>query len=325
MIRIICSMKKRYDRTSYLCVIPIQDIIKTRYGEQKCLNVANVNYIEFAPRILERNFKMKTNTTVKLKKEGNKSWKISNRVWVFISFSVAMLVWWLLSINPQTSRSFPNVFVVVKSMKTMIDRGVFFTDIGSSLISVGAGFAIGFIIALPVAVLMAWYRPVRNIIEPWIQFIRNIPPLAYVPLIVISAGVGRKPQIIVITIATFLTMAITIYQGVVNIDETLIKAARVLGAKDKDIFLKVIAPATLPFIITAVRLGASVALTTLIAAESTGATGGIGMRIRALNNSFDSAPMLLYIIVIGIIGITLEKLIKLAERRLTGWQEKREV
>ena len=70
---------------------------------------------------------------------------------------------------------------------------------------------------------MAWYNPVRRIIQPWIQFIRNIPPLAYVPLIVIAAGVGRKPQIIVITIATCLIMCITMYQGIVNIDETLIK------------------------------------------------------------------------------------------------------
>ncbi|ROR25310.1 NitT/TauT family transport system permease protein [Mobilisporobacter senegalensis] len=269
---------------------------------------------------------MKANTPAKSKKKGsNISAKIPNKVWLLISFATAMLLLWLLSINPKTARSFPNILVVAKSLQTMIERGVFFKDIGSSLISVLSGFGIGFIIALPVAILMAWYRPVRNIIEPWIQFVRNIPPLAYVPLIVISAGVGRKPQIIVITIATFLTMAITIYQGVINIDETLIKAARILGAKDKDIFLKVIAPATLPFIITAVRLGASVALTTLIAAESTGATAGLGMRIRALNNSFESAPMLLYIIIIGIIGITIEKLIKMLERRLTGWQEKREI
>ena len=207
-------------------------------------------------------------------------------------------------------------------MKTMIDRGVFWGDIQSSLISVSVGFALGFVLSLPTAILMAWYRPVRNIIEPWIQFVRNIPPLAYVPLVVISAGVGRKPQIIVITIATFLIMTITIYQGVINIDETLIKAARVLGATDKDIFLQVIAPATLPFIMTAVRLGASVALTTLIAAESTGASAGLGMRIRSLNNSFESEPMLLYII---IIGITVEKVIKILERKLTGWQEKREI
>ena len=107
----------------------------------------------------------------------------------------------------------------------------------------------------------------------------------------------------------------------VNVDETLIKAARVLGANDRDIFVRVIAPATLPFILTAVRLGASVALTTLIAAESTGAVAGLGMRIRALNQTYDSAPMLAYVIIIGILGILIEKIIRFLEKKLTGWQE----
>lgn len=251
--------------------------------------------------------------------------KIPKMAWLLMSLASAMVLWYLLSLNPQTARSFPNVVLTLKAMGTMISRGVFWTDIISSLISVIAGFAIGFVLALPTAILMAWYAPVRNIIEPWIQFVRNIPPLAYVPLVVISAGVGRKPQIIVITIATFLIMTVTIYQGVINVDATLIKAAKVLGATDKDIFFKVIAPATLPFIITAIRLGSSTALTTLIAAESTGAVAGLGMRIRSLNNSFESAPMLLYIIIIGIIGMLVEKFVKFLERRFTGWQEKREV
>lgn len=250
--------------------------------------------------------------------------KIPQSVWLLISFLVALLVWTLLSFNPKTARSFPNAILTIKAVGTMINRGVFWQDIASSLISVTAGFILGFVLSMPVAILMAWYLPVRNIIEPWIQFIRNIPPLAYVPLVVLSAGVGRKPQIIVITIATFLIMTVTIYQGVLNVDETLIKAARVLGATDKDIFLKVIAPATLPFIITAIRLGSSTALTTLIAAESTGAMAGLGMRIRSLNNSFESEPMLMYIIVIGIIGMLVEKFVKYLERRFTGWQEKRE-
>ncbi|MEI3049325.1 MAG: ABC transporter permease [Roseburia inulinivorans] len=251
--------------------------------------------------------------------------KIPKRAWLLISFVAAMVLWYVLSIIPATSRAFPNVAITLSSIKTMIERGVLWKDLFSSLISVVAGYVLGFVIALPMAILMAWYKPVRYIVEPWIQFIRNIPPLAYVPLIVIAAGVGRKPQVIVITIACFLTMCITIYQGVINVDETLIKAARVLGATDKDIFIRVIAPATLPFILTAVRLGASVALTTLIAAESTGASAGLGMRIRSLNNSFESAPMLLYIIIIGILGISIEKLIKYLERRLTSWQEKREI
>lgn len=244
--------------------------------------------------------------------------------WLALSLLAAMLVWYVLSINPRTARSFPNAGLVIESVRTMIDRGVFFKDIVSSLTSVLLGFFFGFVLSLPVAILMAWYRPVRNIIEPWIQFIRNIPPLAYVPLVVISAGVGRTPQVIVITIATFLTMTVTIYQGVLNLDPTLVKAARILGANDRDIFIRVIAPATLPFIMTAIRLGSSVALTTLIAAESTGASAGLGMRIRALNNSFESPPMLLYIIVIGIIGLIIEKAVKLLEGRLTAWQEKRE-
>ncbi|MEY8355192.1 hypothetical protein AALB39_17805 [Lachnospiraceae bacterium 54-53] len=112
-------------------------------------------------------------------KSGNKNngfiSKIPNSVWLLISFATAMLLWWLLSMNPRTARSFPNVMVVLASAGTMIERGVFFKDIGSSMISVTAGFALGFAIALPVAVLMAWYKPVRNILEPWIQFIRNIP------------------------------------------------------------------------------------------------------------------------------------------------------
>ena len=168
---------------------------------------------------------------------------------------------------------------------------------------------------------MAWYIPVRNILNPWIQFIRNIPPLAYVPLLVICAGVGRPAQVTTITIACFLIMCVTIYQGVINVDETLIKAARVLGAKNRDIFIRVLAPATLPFILTAIRLGASVALTTIIAAESAGSEAGLGMRIRALNSTFDSAPMLAYVIVLGIIGILIEKFIRFLEKKLTGWQE----
>nr|WP_291235159.1 ABC transporter permease [Frisingicoccus sp.] len=245
--------------------------------------------------------------------------------WLILSFLAAMLLWFFLSINPQTARSFPFIPEIIKAIKTVVERGVLAEDFISSMISVVLGFVLGFITAVPVAFLMAWYMPVRNILEPWIQFIRNIPPLAYVPLIVIAAGVGRRPQVIVIWLATFLIMTVTIYQGVRNVDETLIKAARVLGAKDKDIFIKVIFPATTPFILTAVRLGVSVALTTLIAAESTGATAGMGMRIRSFANSFEVAPMLLYIILIGIIGITSEKIIKTLERKLTGWQEKRDV
>lgn len=251
--------------------------------------------------------------------------KIPKGVWLCISLAVALILWTILSFGQKTGRVFPNAIIVIQSIKTMMDRGLLLKDIGNSLLTVVIGFAIGFVTSVPVAFVMAWYRPVRYIVEPWIQFVRNIPPLAYVPLVVIGVGVGRTPQVIVIWLATFLIMTVTVFQGVVNVDETLIKAARVLGANDVNLFVKVIFPATTPFIITAVRLGISTALTTLIAAESTGAMAGLGMRIKALSNSYETPPMLLYIIIIGIIGMAAEKILKVAERKLTGWQEKREI
>ena len=247
---------------------------------------------------------------------------ISDKVWLLISLVTALALWYVLSIGEKTGRSFPFIQKVVAAIGTMIDRGAFWKDIKSSLTCVFSGFGLGFATALPIAFLMAWYTPVQKIIEPWINFIRNIPALGYAPLIVIIFGVGQKPAIILIWICTFMTMSITIYQGIKNIDVTLIKAARVLGANDFDIFLKVICPATVPFIITAVRLGLSAALTTLLAAESTGAQAGIGMRIRSLANSFDSPPMLMYIIMLGIIGLILVKIVDIIERKLTAWQEK---
>ena len=247
---------------------------------------------------------------------------ISDKLWLLISLVAAIALWYCLSLGAKTGRSFPFIPKVVGAIGTMIERGAFWKDIKSSLTCVAAGFGLGFVTALPIAFLMAWYTPVQKIIEPWINFIRNIPALGYAPLIVIIFGVGQKPAIILIWICTFMTMSITIYQGIKNIDVTLIKAARVLGANDFDIFLKVICPATVPFIITAVRLGLSAALTTLLAAESTGAQNGIGMRIRSLANSFDSPPMLMYIIMLGIIGLVLVKFVDIIERKLTAWQEK---
>ena len=120
-------------------------------------------------------------------------------------------------------------------------------------------------------------------------------------------------------------MLVTIYQGVLNVDETLIKAGKVLGASDREIFFTIVIPASLPFIMTALRLGLATALTSLVAAEMTGASEGLGVLIQTASQYFQMTVVLMGILIIGAIGMVLEKLVKVLEKKVTGWQEKIEL
>ena len=245
--------------------------------------------------------------------------KIPNWVWVLISLAVAIAIWLF------AAYTWPLVFAtpkaVVDAFISKAASGVLWGHVWASLSRVLSGFAIAFVVSIPVAFLMAWYDPFRHVVEPWIQFIRNIPPLAYVFLIIAALGVGQVSKVTVIFIAAFLVMVITIYQGVKGVDTTLIKAARVLGAKQKDIFFKITIPASTPFILVAARLGLSTSMTTLMASEIVGGDKGIGMMIQQSNGYYQMDVMLMGIVFLGIIGICFEKIVKFLERRFTGWQE----
>ena len=245
--------------------------------------------------------------------------KIPNWVWVLISFGCAVALWLFLS------GTLPAVFAspgkVWAAFLTRAQSGILWQHTWASLSRVLTGFGLAFVVSIPVAFLMAWYDPFRHIIEPWIQFVRNIPPLAYVFLIIAALGIGQQAKITVIFIAAFMIMVVTIYQGVKGVDVTLIKAARVLGAKQSDIFFKVTIPACTPFILVAARLGLSTSLTTLMASEIVGGDKGLGMMIQQASGYYQMDVVMLGILMLGVIGILFEKIVRFLERRLTGWQE----
>ena len=245
--------------------------------------------------------------------------KIPNMVWVLISFACAIALW--LVASSQMPAVFAPPAEVLDALVTQWNSGRLVQHIAASLSRVLIGFGIAFVTSIPVAFLMAWYEPIRHIIEPWIQFVRNIPPLAYVFLLIAWLGIGNESKIAVIFIAAFLVQVVTIYQGIKGVDTTLIKAARVLGAKQRDIFFKVTIPATTPFILVAARLGLSTSLTTLMASEIVGGDRGLGMMIQQASGYYDMATVLLGIILLGVIGICFEKIVRFLERRFTGWQE----
>ena len=115
-------------------------------------------------------------------------------------------------------------------------------------------------------------------------------------------------------------MVVTIYQGIKEVDKTLVKAAYTFGATDKDLFFDIMIPASFPFILVGARQGIAASLTTLIAAELTGTIYGLGARIQGAQQFMDTAIVLLGIITIGVIGFVLDKVLLLIEKKLTKWK-----
>lgn len=237
-----------------------------------------------------------------------------------ISLVGGIAIWWTLSLN---GFQFPTPDAVVRKAIQLWNNGTLQKDILASLGRIFAGFLLGSALAIPVGFLMGWYTVARGLFEPWIQFFRTIPPLALLPLVLVLMGIGEVPKIFVIFLAAFLACVIATYQGVVSVDRTMINAARVLGSKDFGIFTRVVVPASTPFILVGMRVGLGSAWGTLIAAELLAAQQGLGRRMQEAQLYYDLATIFVGIIVIGILGLVMDRLLLLAESKLTGWQERR--
>lgn len=212
--------------------------------------------------------------------------------------------------------------VLVRGGEVLAD-GTLAEDTGASLARVLSGFLIGSLLAVPVGFLMGWYQVGRAIIEPWVQFFRTIPPLALLPLVMVTMGIGETPKIFVIFLAAFLSCVISTYQGVVSVDNTLINAARVLGANSYVIFMRVVVPASSPFILVGMRIGLGAGWATVVAAELLAAPNGLGMRMQQAQQFYDMPTILVNVIVIGILGLVMDRLLLMIEAHLTRWQERR--
>ncbi|SFS73829.1 ABC transporter permease [Saccharopolyspora flava] len=235
------------------------------------------------------------------------------------SILLGLAVWWAVS---ALGVKIPAPPEVAMRAAEMLADGTLLTDTGASLARVLSGFALGTVLAVGAGFLMGWYRPVRALTEPWVQFFRTIPPLAIIPLAIVLMGIGEVPKVFVIFLAAFLACVISTLQGVVTVDRTLINASRVLGAGDATIFAKVIVPASAPFILVGMRVGLGSAWATVVAAELIAAQDGLGFRMQNAQLYYDLPTIFVSLITIGVLGLVMDRLLLLAERRLTGWQER---
>lgn len=216
----------------------------------------------------------------------------------------------------------PPVEVFKRGIESFVD-GPALEDLVASLQRVFAGFLLGTGLAIPVGFAMGWYPVVRGLLEPYVQFFRTIPPLAIIPLAIVLMGIGEQPKIFVIFLAAFLVSVISTFQGVVSVDRTLVNAARVLGARDGFIFTRVVIPASTPFILVGMRTGLGSAWATLVASELIAAQKGLGFRMQQAQLYYDLPTIFVNLIIIGLLGLVMDRALLAAEKKLTGWQERR--
>jgi NitT/TauT family transport system permease protein len=237
-----------------------------------------------------------------------------------VGLAAGIAIWWVLTASGAVGLPAPPE--VALRFRDLIANGQLAIDIMSSLSRVLTGFLIGVALAIPIGFIMGWYKVARALIEPYLQFFRMIPPLAIIPLAIVTMGIDETPKIFVIFLASFLASVVATYQGVISVDKTMINAARVLGAKDLTIFLRVIIPASTPFILVGVRIGLGSAWATLVAAELIAAQTGLGFRMQQAQLYYDLPTIFVSLITIGILGLAMDRILLMIERRLTIWQER---
>ncbi|TRY18220.1 ABC transporter permease [Tessaracoccus rhinocerotis] len=230
-------------------------------------------------------------------------------------------LWWLASVLNPTTLPGP-VDVAARAGELFLD-GTLQEHLLASLQRVLLGFVIGSGLAIPLGFLMGWYKPFRAILEPWTQFFRTIPPLALIPLMIVLLGIGEVPKVAVISLAAFLVSIVATFQGVLNVDKTLINAGRVLGASDLVIFRSIVIPASTPFIMVGLRQGLGSAWATVVAAELIAAQLGLGFMMQRAQIYYDLPTIFVGVVIIGLLGLVMDRVLLWADSVLTSWQERR--
>ncbi len=175
------------------------------------------------------------------------------------------------------------------------------------------------IIGVPVGIAMGLNDTVRGILDPLIELYRPVPPLAYLPLMVIWFGIGETSKILLIYLAIFAPVALSALAGVRSVSQVRVRAAQALGASKIQVLRYVILPSALPEILTGIRIGLGVGWSTLVAAELIAATRGLGFMVQSAGEFLATDVVIAGISVIALIAFSLELGLRALQRRLTPW------
>ncbi len=248
-------------------------------------------------------------------------------VWGFISVVTALAIWWAVTATGLVPSLFlPKPTSVWQQFVKISTEGYMSaTLIQHTFASLGRVFialVLAVVVGVPIAIWMGTNRTVQAIFDPLLEFYRPIPPLAYLPLLVIWLGIGELTKITLIFLSILAPIIISTLQGILTVNKSRQFAALSLGATPSQLLWHVTLPSALPHTLTGIRIGLGVGWSTLVAAELVAATKGLGFMIQSAAQFLSTDIVILGIIIIAVIAFILEILLRKLQANLAPWYGK---
>nr|WP_330370933.1 ABC transporter permease [Butyrivibrio sp. LB2008] len=247
--------------------------------------------------------------------------KILSLKYVIVSILILLGIWQLaFMISDYSPALFPSPLMAIEALFEMIADGTLFASIGASMYRFVIGYGLSVLIAVFLGLILGSLPKVFKYVNPSLQLLRPISPTAWMPFVVLLFGIGDLPAIVIIFIAAFFPVLLSTVSAVSKIDDMYFKVADNFGIRQPQLMWKVILPAAFPQIANAVHLALGSAWIFLVAGEMVGAQSGLGFQIIDARNNIRADILLATILVIGLIGLLLDFLIGLLEKRiLKAW------
>ncbi len=246
----------------------------------------------------------------------------ARRVLLGIAFFAAFVALWSgVTLGGFVSPTFlADPFAMAREGWLLLVRYGFLHDIGMTVWRVVGGFVLAAVVAVPLGVLMGAYKPIEAFFEPFVSFARYLPASAFIPLLILWAGIGELEKLLVIFIGAVFQIILMVAVTVGATRRDLVEAAYTLGCSDASVVKRVLVPAAAPDIAEILRLVLGWAWTYVIVAELIGSSSGIGHMITDSQALLNTGQIIFGIIVIGVIGLVSDFLVKAANRALFAWR-----
>jgi NitT/TauT family transport system permease protein len=214
----------------------------------------------------------------------------------------------------------PPLSAVLTAWWALLRSGQLADHVGASLTRSLTGLALAVLTAIPLGLLIGWYRPLADLLSPLLEVFRNTAALALLPVFVLILGLGETSKIALVLYACSWPILLNTIAGVKGVDPLLVRSARSMGLNHLRLFQKVILPAAVPTVFTGVRLAGAYSILVLVAAEMVGAKAGLGYLVNYAQYNFAIPDMYAGIITISAIGLVVNQLLVAVERRFSTWR-----